>query len=252
MSTLLNDMEQYWDRRAQSYSESIWNDLGDEGETRWGNVILSHIPKGKGLKVLDIGTGPGFFAIALARRNYDVTAVDYTSAMLEKARENAAALDLRKRIMFKQMDAQSLTFADNTFDAIVTRDLTWNLEHPDVAYKEWYRVLKKGGVLLNFDAGWYEYLFDETKAEAFRQDRENVAEEGLADGNYYCEGHIMEEFAQKLILSRCRRPSADIQMLLDAGFPKISVDCEIWKTTWDHSRQVSFASTPGFMIRAQK
>ena len=35
---------------------------------------------------------------------------------------------------------------------IVSRNLTWNLPHPEMAYKEWLRVLKKGGRLLNFDA----------------------------------------------------------------------------------------------------
>ena len=62
----------------------------------------------------------------------------------------------------------------------------------------------------------------------------------------------MEEYSRHLILSRCHRPNADVQMLLDAGFPKISVDCEIWKVTWDHVEQVNYASTPGFMIRAEK
>ena len=166
-----------------------------------------------------------FFAIALARHNYHVTAVDYTPAMLEKAKENAGVLS--GRIAFRQMDAQALSFDDNAFDVIVTRNLTWNLERPDVAYKEWYRVLKKSGVLLNFDAGWYEYLFDEKKAEACEMDRKNVRDEGLVDGNGYCESHLMEEYSRHLILSRCHRPNADVQMLLDAGFPKISVDCEI-------------------------
>ena len=48
--------------------------------------------------------------------------------------------------------------ADNTFDMIVSRNVTWNLEHPDRAYYEWMRVLKPGGVLLNFDANWYHHF----------------------------------------------------------------------------------------------
>lgn len=39
------------------------------------------------------------------------------------------------------------------------------------------RVLKPGGVLLNFDAGWYNYLFDEEKGAGYARDRRNVAEE---------------------------------------------------------------------------
>lgn len=46
-------------------------------------------------------------------------------------------------ITYCQMDASHLAFADETFDAVVSRNLTWNLEDPEQAYKEWMRVLKK-------------------------------------------------------------------------------------------------------------
>ena len=42
--------------------------------------------------VLDVGTGPGFFAVILAENHYQVTAVDYTEAMLAQARKNAGEL----------------------------------------------------------------------------------------------------------------------------------------------------------------
>ena len=41
------------------------------------------------------------------------------------------------------MDAQALEFEDESFDVIISRNLTWNLPHPEMAYKEWLRVLKK-------------------------------------------------------------------------------------------------------------
>ena len=57
-----------------------------------------------------MGTGPGFFAILLAKEGYDVTAVDYTEAMLSQARKNAGGL--ADRIHFFRMDAQKLDFPD--------------------------------------------------------------------------------------------------------------------------------------------
>ena len=86
------------------------------------------------VKILDIGTGPGFFAILLAEEGYQVTAVDYTEQMLQEAKSNAA--DLADQISFKRMDAQNLEFPKETFDYIVTRNVTWNLEHPKRAYRE--------------------------------------------------------------------------------------------------------------------
>lgn len=105
----------------------------------------------------------------LAEAGYHVDAVDYTEGMLEKAKENAG--DLCRNIRFLRMDAQKLDFEDNTFDVVISRNLTWNLEHPDVAYREWVRVLKAGGRLLNFDANWYGYLYEEERRKAYENDR---------------------------------------------------------------------------------
>ena len=90
-----------------------------------------------------------------------MTAIDYTEEMLKKAKNNAGIL--ADKIEWYQMDAQALRFADNTFDMIVSRNVTWNLEHPDRAYYEWMRVLKPGGVLLNFDANWYHHYLMKRK-----------------------------------------------------------------------------------------
>lgn len=62
------------------------------------------------IRVLDVGTGPGFFAIILAELGYQVTAVDYTASMLEEARHNAGAL--AKHIHFQQMNAEKACLSD--------------------------------------------------------------------------------------------------------------------------------------------
>lgn len=250
MHALLHEIEQYWTRRAGSYSEVVQYEMTHENEANWMRVIEENLPQNRDVKILDIGTGPGFFAIGLAKRGYDVTAVDYTQAMLDEAVRNAGPY--RDRIRFLRMDAHKLDFADNTFDAIVTRNLTWNLERPQDAYNDWCRVLKPGGILLNFDAGWYTYLFDEKKEAAFQADRAHVAELGVIDHNAYCESELMEDISRNLILSRSARPSADVQMLGNAGFRSVRADTEIWKRTWDDVEKVNFASTPLFMLCAQK
>lgn len=76
--------------------------------------------------------------------------------MLNHAKENAG--EHVSQIEWVRADVQNLEkMQDESMDVIVTRNLTWNLEAPQKAYEEWYRVLKKGGILLNFDAGWYNY-----------------------------------------------------------------------------------------------
>ncbi len=55
----------------------------------WENAIFSHVREDRSLKVLDIGTGPAFFAILSALRGHDVTAVDMNGNMLRQASHNA-------------------------------------------------------------------------------------------------------------------------------------------------------------------
>ena len=145
---LLKNIEKYWTNRAEGYSQVNLEELAGEKWPVWLSVIEEHMPKveRKGIRILDIGTGPGFFSIILSRAGYQVTAIDYTEEMLKKAKNNAGIL--ADKIEWYQMDAQALRFADNTFDMIVSRNVTWNLEHPDRAYYEWMRILMPIGIII--------------------------------------------------------------------------------------------------------
>ena len=71
--------------------------------------------------------------------------------------------------MWKTGDAQALDVESNSFDAIVTRNVTWNLPRPDLAYKEWLRVLKPGGVLYNLmQTGMDIYIMKRNAADTRR------------------------------------------------------------------------------------
>ena len=139
----------YWTERVPGYSEVNQLELATVQKQKWKNCLQKEIEKvfschaAEDLHVLDIGTGPGFFAIILCELGYDVTAVDLTPAMLDEARINAGPL--ADNIAFSVMNAEALTYADNSFDVVVSRNLTWNLPHPERAYSEWVRVLKRGG-----------------------------------------------------------------------------------------------------------
>lgn len=72
MENLKEEIHAYWTDRASGYSEYNRQELADERRTKWNHALLSRIEQhfpGKDpgeIKVLDIGTGPGFFAILLA------------------------------------------------------------------------------------------------------------------------------------------------------------------------------------------
>ena len=218
----------------------------------WLENLREHLPdkKPEEVKILDIGTGPGFFAIILAQAGYQVTAVDYTEEMLKEARHNAG--ELADRIQWRQMDAQNLDFPDQTFDAVVSRNLTWNLENPTRAYQEWLRVLKKGGKLLNYDANWYHHLFDEEKRKEYEEDRKRVESLHMED-HYTCTDiDAMEDIARKVPLSQINRPLWDKELLEDLACSKVVIEEDVWKKVWSREERANYYSTPMFLVEGEK
>ncbi len=252
MEELRNRIISYWDRRAPSYTEVIEKNLAGEWDAVWADMLISGFPEGdpSGLRVLDMGTGPGFYAIILAERGYRVTAVDFSENMLAEARKNAGSL--AEKISFRRMDAQAPDFPDDSFDVIVTRNLTWNLTDPVKAYREWRRILRPGGVVLIFDANWYAYLEDGEKKAEWDRDRENTALEGVDDHDAYPDSRTMEDISRTLPLTPRRRPQWDLVTMLDLGYSEVSADVRIHEKVWNREEKINYASTPGFLIRAVK
>ena len=251
---LLQEIASYWGTRAEGYSEVNEKELAGSQREAWLHVLEEQFPEKEEMKILDIGTGPGFFPMILSEAGYTVTAVDYTEEMLEKAKENLGKYTKYglERVTLQRMDAQNLEFADETFDVVISRNLTWNLEKPEQAYQEWMRVLKPGGVLLNFDANWYGYLYDEEKKEVYEADRKKVEEQQL-DDHYLCTDiDRMENIARQVPLSAMERPTWDTKVLESLGVCSIQTDSEIWKRVWSEEERLNYASTPMFLVRAEK
>ena len=145
----------YWTKRSESYGKQHFAELTDLNASKWDSYLTKVFKKANVTltKAVDIGTGPGFLAILLAKKGLEVDAVDMNPAMLKKARENAEKLGAN--ITTKQMNALDLDYEDDSLDLVVSRNLTWNLEDPEAAYKEWVRVLRPGRLLINLDANWY-------------------------------------------------------------------------------------------------
>ena len=261
MDRLLDEIESYWSTRTEGYSEVNEKELKGMQKKAWLKTLESGFLEKKlsdndkeQLRILDIGTGPGFFPMILAEAGYHVTAVDYTPGMLEKAAENAAKFigEKSSNIEFKRMDAQALEFEDESFDVIISRNLTWNLPHPDQAYGEWLRVLKKGGKLLNFDANWYHHLFDEEKRREYEEDRRRVENMSMED-HYTCTDiDAMEEIARQIPMSRTMRPAWDLEVLKNVNDGQAYADEHVWERVWDQTEKVNYASTPMFLIHAEK
>ena len=177
-----------------------------------------------------------------------MSTIQYTSGLLKES----IHLIFADKICFKTMDAQNLDFDDNTFDVIVTRNLTWNLQKPEQAYKEWMRVLKKDGILLNFDANWYCYIDNEEKRLQYEADRNRAAEYQVEDFYEGTDIESMEEIARKLPLSNITRPSWDKKILLKSGASDVQLDLNVWEEVWSEDEKINYTTTPMFLILAKK
>ena len=215
-----------WEISAQGYSNFIAQEFADGTAALWRAELLralgsATMPDGTPRRVLDVGTGPGLFAILLAQAGCQVTAIDGSPAMLQAARQNAAAQGTH--FATQQMQAQTLDFANGAFDAIVNRNVMWTVSDPQRAYAEFLRVLAPGGQLLVYDGDHLADLRDPAIAaakqaaeEAHR--REHGAPVTSFDPDQY---EAARGWRVGLPLAQQPRPQWDIAALGTAGFARV-------------------------------
>lgn len=251
----IGEIADYWNKRSESYSELNIEEMHSWKKEAWRRLIQYYAPKKTFMRVLDVGTGPGFFAIILSMCGYDVSAVDVTPEMLAHAQANADACGASVR--FYHQRGERLDFPDNSFDLIVNRNVTWNLEYPIGALKEWKRVLKPGGRMVYFDANWYNYLTDPKAALAAEEDSRNLREKypiyaAKVQKKYLFQQERMEEIARNLPLSPVKRPLWDRKVLTKLGMKRIVIAPDINNLIYDDMEKVRYHSTPMFMVSAEK
>lgn len=207
-------VESYWTKRADSFFELRHDEIESEKSAKWLEEIKQLLPAGKSLNILDLGCGTGYFEVILGREGHKVTGIDLTEEMITKANEMIRIYGLDSNDVKAMVgDAENVAFADESFDVVITRNLTWTLPHPIDAYKDWYRVLKKGGVLLNFDAEYAKGAHNLNSPENIAH--KNVSKE-LAD-----ECH---DIYHMLTISTLDRPEWDVHILEEIGFKDIITD----------------------------
>jgi len=106
---------------------------------------FTHLKPGD--SVLDLGSGAGndcFVARAIVGESGKVTGLDFTEAMIEKARKNNEKLGYRN-VEFVKGDIEEMPLHDNSFDVIISNCVLNLVPDKEKAFKEIYRVLKPGG-----------------------------------------------------------------------------------------------------------
>ena len=238
MEELKERMSDYWSWRVPSFSELRMKELNGKMRGRWMDEFVRYIPMDRPLKILDLGTGTGFFAILLGACGHSVTGIDLTADMIQEARRVAEALNIPAE--FYVMDAETPSFPPDSFDVIVTRNLTWGLPHLQQAYRNWYTLLSDGGIFINFDA---DYCREKSDAPL----PENHAHKGIPPQKTA----QYEAFKAELRPLQQPRPLWDRELLAQAGFRDIQLDTEVYQRIYTEFDEF-YNPTPIFMITAKK
>jgi phosphatidylethanolamine/phosphatidyl-N-methylethanolamine N-methyltransferase len=109
-------------------------------------VALERMGIKPGDRILEVGVGTGINT-SLYPPHCQVTGVDLSSSMLEKARERVAR-EGHRNVRLLEMDAQNLTFADGAFDIVYAPYLVSVVPDPVQVAREMHRVCKPGGKII--------------------------------------------------------------------------------------------------------
>lgn len=166
-----SEVKKNFGRRASAYRYSSTH--GNPADLQRMMEILNPSPEEV---ALDVATGGGHTAIALAGQVQKVVAVDITPEMLTAAKDSARQSGI-ENIDFQAEDVHNLKFPDGQFDIVASRFAPHHFSEIKVALKEMCRVLKPGGKLYILDCS----VFDGDESE-----KELNKIEFLRDSSHQC------------------------------------------------------------------
>lgn len=113
----------------------------------WRKCFVARIPYQEKIKVIDLATGTGNLALAMAAASFidHITGIDLSQKMLDKALLKKERSSYSNKIQFQRGDATKLDFKKETFDLATMCFGIRNVSDPDRTLGEIFRVLKNGG-----------------------------------------------------------------------------------------------------------
>jgi ubiquinone/menaquinone biosynthesis C-methylase UbiE len=142
----------HWSARAADFDSGSTHGLLNDAQRAAWHTRVTAWGRDRALDVLDVGCGTGFLALQFAALGHRTSGVDVAEPMLALARTKAAAAHLSVR--FDTGDAEALPYPDASFDLVIERHVIWTLPAPEVALREWTRVLRSGGRVVLVEGDW--------------------------------------------------------------------------------------------------
>ncbi len=122
--------------------EEIYSGVAEE--------VLSKISSGR---ILDVGTGPGFLPVKIAREapELEISGIDISGAMVKLARKNSERAGFCEQVKFFKGSAESMPFEKEYFDFCLSTFSFHHWSNPVACLREIFRVLKRGGEAWIYD-----------------------------------------------------------------------------------------------------
>ncbi len=148
--TKKEQVEEMFDNIAPTY-DKLNHIMSLNIDRIWRRRVMRIVRRSKAVKIMDVATGTGDLAIAMAKRvdRTQILGVDLSEEMLAVARQKIQKQGLEERIMLEKGDAENLSMvADSSVDAVTVAFGVRNFENVEAGLKEMWRTLKPGGKLV--------------------------------------------------------------------------------------------------------
>ena len=145
----MSDVET-WDREAETFDQEADHGLADPAcRAAWRDLLVDALPDPPA-RVADLGCGTGTLSLLLAGEGHAVTGVDFSPAMVERARTKAGHL-----AAFHVGDAAEPPLEPASFDVVLSRHVLWALRDPAAALERWIGLLAPAGRLVLVEGRWH-------------------------------------------------------------------------------------------------
>lgn len=215
-------MLEFWSSQAEHCEKSTRRLVGKD--TLILDAVDSLFPNTRGLDVLDIGSGGGFSSISLARQGHHVTSIDISPDMIESAKRNAGAFDVR--VDYFLDDIQRSKMPDSSFDLVVFYETLFTIVDVSSAITEAVRILRPGGRLLIMDGNY----FQDQKIERYQARKDyfkmkyGTTEMQIRPEFSDLDYEELERTVKPLYVSRVIHPGWEVWNFLDMGLEDLHID----------------------------
>src|SRR6266436_1055109 len=130
----------------------------EDASSPWYQLVCEYIGEVAGLRVLEVACGRGGFVRQLARAGACVTGCDFSSAALHAASTKVFVPGRPPLAALVQGDAQSLPFAHNSFDVVISCETIEHLPQVQAGLNEMHRVTRPGGKLFLTTPNYFNFM----------------------------------------------------------------------------------------------